>query len=70
MGYAVVDVETTGIHPGRHHRVVEVAVVRLDTEGRVLDEWCTLVNPERDLGPQHVHGITAAEARLAPAWAA
>ncbi|WP_033437889.1 exonuclease domain-containing protein [Saccharothrix sp. NRRL B-16314] len=67
-GYAVVDVETTGIHPGWHHRVVEVAVVRLDPTGRVVDEWCTIVNPERDLGPQHIHGITAAEARQAPTF--
>ncbi|MEU4743060.1 exonuclease domain-containing protein [Actinosynnema sp. NPDC023658] len=67
-GYAVVDVETTGLHPGWHHRVVEVAVVTVDRDGRVTDEWCTLVNPGRDMGPQHVHGITAAEARQAPAF--
>ncbi|TQM83734.1 DNA polymerase-3 subunit epsilon [Saccharothrix saharensis] len=68
-GYAVVDVETTGLHPGFHHRVVEVAVVHVDRRGRVVDEWCTLVNPERDLGPQHVHGITAGQARQAPTFA-
>jgi DNA polymerase-3 subunit epsilon len=59
-------VETTGLHPGWHHRVAEVAVVQLDLNGRVVGEWCTLVNPERDLGPQHIHGITAAEARRSP----
>src|SRR5690349_1912920 len=64
--YAVVDVETTGLHPGWHHRIVEVAVVRLDQHGQIVDEWCTLINPERDLGPQHIHGITAAEARYSP----
>jgi DNA polymerase-3 subunit epsilon len=68
-GYAVVDVETTGLHPGGRHRVVEVAVVRLDRAGQVVDEWCTLVNPERDLGPQHIHGITAADVRRAPTFA-
>lgn len=68
-GYAVLDVETTGLHPGYHHRVVEIAVVRLDTRGSVVDEWCTLVNPDRDLGPQHLHGIRAAEVRHAPAFA-
>jgi len=67
-GYAVIDVETTGLHPGWHHRVVEVAVVRLDDHGRTLDEWCTLVNPDRDMGPQRIHGISAAEARLAPSF--
>ncbi|MGX7827414.1 exonuclease domain-containing protein [Actinokineospora sp. 24-640] len=68
-GYAVVDVETTGLSPGWHHRVVEVAVVRLDEWGRVTDEWCTLVNPQRDLGPQHIHGVRAADARMAPVFA-
>jgi DNA polymerase III subunit epsilon len=68
-GYAVVDVETTGLHPGWNHRVVEIAVVRLDRSGRVVDEWCTLVNPERDLGPRHIHGISAGEARQAPTFA-
>ncbi|GGP77754.1 exonuclease domain-containing protein [Saccharothrix coeruleofusca] len=68
-GYAVVDVETTGLAPGLHHRVIEVAVVQLDEAGRTVDEWCTLVNPQRDLGPQHVHGIRAAEVRTAPTFA-
>ncbi|WP_258906771.1 exonuclease domain-containing protein [Actinokineospora sp. UTMC 2448] len=64
----MVDVETTGLAPGRHHRVVEVAIVRLDERGRVIDEWCTLVNPQRDLGPQHIHGVRAADARKAPVF--
>ncbi|WP_432829780.1 exonuclease domain-containing protein [Dactylosporangium sp. CA-092794] len=64
--YAVVDVETTGLRTGWHDRVVEIAIVHVDAAGRIESEWCTLVNPERDLGPQHIHGITAAEARRAP----
>ena len=56
--YAVVDVETTGLFPGAHHRVAEVAVVQVDDTGRVTGEWSTLVNPGRDLGSQHVHGPT------------
>lgn len=64
-GYAVVDVETTGRSPG--HRVVEVAVVHVDPSGRRTDEWCTLVNPRRDLGDRH--GISAADARRAPDFA-
>src|SRR5688572_18851115 len=68
-GYAVVDVETTGLSPGQHHRVIEVAVVHLDASGHRTDEWCTLVNPRRDLGAQRVHGISAADARRAPEFA-
>jgi DNA polymerase-3 subunit epsilon len=67
--YAVIDLETTGLRTSWHDRVVEVAVVRLDASGRVVDEWCSLVNPDRDMGPQDIHGISAAEARRAPAFA-
>lgn len=67
--YAVIDLETTGLQTGRHNRVVEVAVVRLDESGRKYDEWCTVVNPEHDFWPRHVHGIIAAEVRRAPRFA-
>ncbi|MFC5828499.1 exonuclease domain-containing protein [Nonomuraea insulae] len=68
LGYAVIDVETTGLRPSWHDRIIEVAVVLLDPIGHVTAEWSTLVNPERDLGPQHIHGITAADVRHAPAF--
>lgn len=42
-GYAVVDVETTGL--GRTDRVISAGVYRLDAEGEVVDHWYTLVNP-------------------------
>ncbi|WP_433609621.1 exonuclease domain-containing protein [Dactylosporangium sp. CA-139114] len=67
--YAVIDLETTGLHTSRHDRVVEIAIVHVGPRGDIESEWCTLVNPERDLGPQHIHGITAAEARVAPRFA-
>ena len=67
--YAVIDVETTGLRASWHDRIIEIAVVQLDERGRVQDEWCSLVNPDRDLGPQHIHGITAAEAGRAPTFA-
>ncbi|MEU4739032.1 exonuclease domain-containing protein [Actinosynnema sp. NPDC023658] len=69
MGYAVVDVETTGFAARGSDRIVEVAVVGLDDAGRVTDEWCTLLNPGRDLGPQHVHRISAADVWHAPTFA-
>lgn len=34
----------------------------------MLDEWSTLVNPQRDLGPSHVHGITAGDVLDAPTF--
>ncbi len=69
VGYAVVDTETTGFAARGRDRIVEIAVVHLDEHGAVTDEWCTLVNPARDLGPQHVHRISAAEVWHAPTFA-
>ncbi|MCP2326989.1 DNA polymerase-3 subunit epsilon [Hamadaea flava] len=66
--YAVVDLETTGLRPSWHDRVVEIAIVHVDAAGNAEREWCSLVNPERDLGPQAIHGITAGEARRAPTF--
>ncbi len=65
---AAVDVETTGF--GRRDRVVEIAIVALDRETwETVDEYDTLVNPERDVGPTGVHGITAGMVELAPVFA-
>ncbi|WP_285684036.1 exonuclease domain-containing protein [Actinoplanes sp. NBRC 103695] len=66
--YSVIDLETTGLRTSWQDRVIEVAVVHLDELGRRQGEWCSLVNPDRDLGPQHIHGISAAEARRAPSF--
>jgi DNA polymerase-3 subunit epsilon len=66
---AVVDVETTGLFPRRHDRVVEIAVVVLDQNGVTEREYQTLVNPERDMGPTTIHGISAGEVLHAPKFA-
>ena len=64
----VVDVETTGF--GSSDRVVEIAAVVLDpVTGETVDEYDTLVNPERDVGPTGVHGITASMVEAAPVFA-
>ncbi len=57
MRYAVVDVETTGLYPGGHDRVVELAIVRVTPELTILDEYASLLNPGRDIGPSWLHGI-------------
>ena len=67
--YAVIDTETTGLLPSHRHRVIEVAVVLLDARGQVEHEWVTLLNPQRDLGPQHIHGILTADVLAAPEFA-
>jgi DNA polymerase-3 subunit epsilon len=66
--FAVLDVETTGLWQ-RTDRIVEIAVVRLDQACRTVDEWVTLVNPNRDLGPTSIHGITGRHVVDAPTFA-
>jgi DNA polymerase III subunit epsilon len=51
LQYAVVDVETTGGAWSRGHRVTEIAAVRVGGDGRVIDEFRSLVNPERPIPP-------------------
>lgn len=69
LGYAVLDVETTGLRPGGHDRVVEVAIVRLDRSLNETDVWTTLVNPQRDIGSRAIHGISALQVLDAPTFA-
>lgn len=68
-GFAVIDFETTGFSPAKHDRVVEIGVVHVTADGRITGRWQTLVNPERDLGATHVHGINAADVLDAPVFA-
>ncbi|MEU5776584.1 DEDDh family exonuclease [Streptomyces venezuelae] len=56
-GYAVVDVETTGL--ARDDRIVSAAVYRVSARGDIEDHWYTLVNPQRDPGPVWIHGLTS-----------
>jgi DNA polymerase-3 subunit epsilon len=51
LEYVVVDVETTGGSAARGHRVTEIALLRVAHDGRVLEEFTTLVNPERPIPP-------------------
>ena len=67
--FAVIDTETTGLFPGNNDRIAEIAVITLDRSGTVLDRWETLVNPERDLGKQSIHGIMAKDILEAPRFA-
>jgi DNA polymerase III subunit epsilon len=63
-GYAVVDVETTGL--SRYDRIVSAAVYRLDAHGDVQDHWYSPVNPQRDPGPVWIHGLTSEALAGAP----
>jgi DNA polymerase-3 subunit epsilon len=67
--FAVVDVETTGFSPRTGDRIVEIAIARVDARGRIEDEYATLVDPGRDVGPVFVHGISNIDIRDAPRFA-
>ncbi|WP_167051471.1 exonuclease domain-containing protein [Salinibacterium sp. ZJ77] len=65
-GFAVIDVETTGFSPRRGDRIVELAIVHVSPDGEIEGRWDTLVNPMRDVGATHIHGITASDVAYAP----
>lgn len=67
--FAAVDVETTGLSPRYHHRVVEVGIVLFRLDGEIEAEYESLVNPRRDLGgTESIHGLTMAELTHAPTF--
>lgn len=57
QGYAVVDVETSGLSPSSH-RVLQVAISQVAPDGTTERNWSTLLDPGCDPGPVHVHGLT------------
>jgi len=67
-GFAVIDVETTGLNPALHDRIIEIAIVQTDEWGNPTSRWETLVNPGRDLGPQGIHHIRSADVLGAPTF--
>ena len=67
-GWAVIDVETSGFRPGQA-RVISLAVLGLDADGRVEQSVVSLLNPGVDPGPTHVHGLTSAMLEDQPQFA-
>jgi DNA polymerase III epsilon subunit-like protein len=66
--FAVIDCETTGLHPNAHHRIIELAIVSLGNDWAPGDVWSSLLRPERDLGPTDIHGIRGRDVRDAPSF--
>ncbi len=64
--FVVFDVETTGLFASQHHRVIELAAVRIDDNGEIVDEFVSLFNPGRDIGPTSIHGLVSADILDAP----
>jgi DNA polymerase-3 subunit epsilon len=63
LEYVSFDVETTGLN--KSDRIVEIGFVAF-SDGKVLEEWSTLLNPLRDVGKSNIHGITPTMVSAAP----
>jgi DNA polymerase-3 subunit epsilon len=63
LEYVSFDVETTGLN--KNDRIVEIGFVAF-SNGKVLEEWSTLLNPLRDIGKSNIHGITPTMVSAAP----
>jgi DNA polymerase-3 subunit epsilon len=66
--FAVVDVETSGFS-ARWNRILQLALVTVDADGTVVDQWSTMVAsnwPLQRVGPTHVHGISRSTLKGAP----
>lgn len=69
LGYAVVDLETSGFHPPAAE-ILEFAIVHVDAAGAVTGSWDSLVRPPSgNVGATWVHGITTGMVRRAPTFA-
>jgi DNA polymerase-3 subunit epsilon len=67
FGYAVVDVETSGLSAAAD-RVLQLAVMQLNAHGGLENSWTTMLNPGCDPGPVHIHGLTRQHLAGAPRY--
>lgn len=64
--FSLIDFETSGFQPGSA-RILEVAVIKIDSKGNILDEFTTLINPEDgNVGRTDIHQITLKMIKNAP----
>lgn len=68
LDYVIVDLETTGGSAWGGHRITEISAIRIRGNGRFVEEFTTLVNPERSIPPAitRLTRITPAMVRRAP----
>jgi DNA polymerase-3 subunit epsilon len=64
--YVVIDTETTGTM--KADRIIEIALIAFKGD-EVIEEWSTLINPQRDVGKTNIHGIKASMVSSAPIFA-
>lgn len=66
MKYSIIDIETTGGR-SRNNKITEIAIINMDDD-QVIDEYATLINPERSIPVQiqYLTGITNEMVQTAP----
>jgi DNA polymerase-3 subunit epsilon len=66
--FAIVDLETSGLEPG-NARVIEIAILLVNSKGEVQEEYATLINPGNgQVGPTFIHHITEEAVLTAPTF--
>lgn len=66
--YAIIDLETSGFNPPES-RILEIAILKIDKDGKELDRFETLINPETDnVGRTDIHGIDLRMLKEAPTF--
>lgn len=66
--FVVLDTETTGLNPNTD-KVIEIALLKI-SEGKIVDEYCTLVNPQQHISAHasKINGIYDADVQNAPLY--
>lgn len=67
--FAIVDLETSGLTASSCH-VIEIAIVRMTRQGKVIDKFETLLAPpDGNVGRPDIHMINASDVSGAPSFA-
>jgi DNA polymerase-3 subunit epsilon len=66
--FAIIDVETSGLEPS-NSRVIEIAILLVNSNGDIQEEYATLINPGNgQVGPTFIHHITEDAVLSAPTF--
>ena len=68
LEFAIVDLETSGLESG-NARVIEIAILLVNSKGDIQEEYATLINPGNgQVGPTFIHHITEEAVLTAPTF--
>ena len=67
-GFAVIDLETTGLNFSKNDKIIQIAIIHLTPDGEYEREWVTYVNPKRKMSATHIHGLTYKDVKNSPTF--